>query len=266
MIKPQSISKEALTWDLKKKLGILTNSYAGFIGSIVDLNSEDWKVKVNGSDSTADFLISKISSSSILISVHDVAGYKTLNLEALGCSDHLVLASDTDNEADVLIEKVEAVSPITITEEYTAGKCKLLFGIDGAYITWIADHIDLTYLQFRNLNTAPITVITAPGANKMIDLCSAVLYMDYNSVACGTNANEWGLIFDGAAEKIMVLDELGNTFYNITTDVAYKFTQNYPDFSNGINKSVKLNASSFSSNTDSAFKLFLVYRIIDLSV
>ena len=42
--------------------------------------------------------------------------------------DHLVLASDSDNEADVLINKLEAVSPITITEEYTDGYCKLLIG------------------------------------------------------------------------------------------------------------------------------------------
>lgn len=80
----------------------------------------------------------------------------------------------------------------------------------------------ITTAQVLALTTAPITLVAAPGANKMLEFVSAQLFLDYNSIGyteAGDNlvigyVDESGVAASQVIECTGFIDQTADTFTN----------------------------------------------------
>jgi hypothetical protein len=205
------------------------------------------------------------------IDIANAAQYKVLTAQDdSGNSDWnevKIKCSSSDPIPGYLLDNVVAVSPITITEIFDGdtGKEQLQFGLSGTLAAILSTHVDISYTEFRALNATPKTIFAAPGANSVIEVISANLYMDYNATAYSCGGNSWKIRYIGNTSYPFYISDYGDAYDGMTEDRDILFSHNEA-FGSNINKGIELYSDSASTLGDSPFKLFITYRIIDLTV
>lgn len=167
---------------------------------------------------------------------------------------------------DVLTETIYTYSttytPVNQTvnnyyNEFTGGDC----GVTSATVT-------LTYTDIQNLSTTPVTLVAAPGANKVVDLISAVAEYDYNSTAftsTGT-AGKIYIYYDTSTEQLVSVQG-GYTFMEASSDKIHKFQAFVLSAGTGevfTNKALKLTADTDYTNGNGTLYIYFIYRIVDI--
>lgn len=147
-------------------------------------------------------------------------------------------------------------------DEFTGGDC----GVTSATVT-------LTYTDIQNLSTSPITLVAAPGANKAVDLISAVAKYDYNSTAfladsvSGVYSPGKIYIYYDTSTEHLVSVQGGYTFMEASSDKIHKFQAYVLSAGTGevyANKALKIAAQRHYANGDGTLYIYFVYRIVDI--
>lgn len=128
----------------------------------------------------------------------------------------------------------------------------------------IEGSLTLSSAQILDINTTPITLIPSPGVGKMIDLVSAVVRVNFNTVAFDVVDDRFILQFTGAETYISIVDDIVNGVVTKT----YKF--NTQDLIAGANQMVEnapVIATLATGNPtvgDGSIDIHYAYRIITL--
>jgi hypothetical protein len=112
------------------------------------------------------------------------------------------------------------------------------------------------------LNTTPIELVPAQGANKVIIPTGYQLYLEYNTTAYATNGDLQILL------GTLVLDTTPDTFLFSAVD-KFKFEQNFDatdDLSEFINQPLSIQVDTGNPTAgDSDIRIFGTYKVIDIS-
>jgi len=108
------------------------------------------------------------------------------------------------------------------------------------------------------LHTTPIELIPAPGANKIIQILSAMAYVDFNSVIYVKRNLE--LIYTGATRATF---EWTNAILSASGDFGeYAKLATLPSAS--VNTAIQLSIDNATGNGDSPITIYTTYKIIDV--
>jgi len=108
------------------------------------------------------------------------------------------------------------------------------------------------------LHTTPIELIPAPGANKIIQILSAMAYVDFNSVIYVKRNLE--LIYTGATKATF---EWTNAVLSANLDYAqYAKFATLP--SAEVNTAVQLSIDTATANGDSPITIYITYKTLDV--
>lgn len=144
----------------------------------------------------------------------------------------------------------------------TPAEVKVLLDLDAS--TVVETTFTLSSAQILALNGTPIDVIPSPGANKAIDLISAVGFIDYNSAAYAANPN-FHLTYNTSNDSLTT----NNDVLLATSDLYFKLafvTKTGTTAQIVPNSSLKAYVPGGNPTLgDSPLILKLAYRIIDFS-
>lgn len=161
------------------------------------------------------------------------------NIVAPTTNDYVVLTDQSDN---------------LVTKSCTLGELQNLFGLD----TLVA-HVQVNSAEQLLLSTTPKELIAAPGANKVIDVIDAAIYVD-----AGTSAYNY-------ANNLVVKN--GNSYdlfsitaqtANFSTDIVKKF-----QIATGVlpqNTAVTLNTAANPTQGNGVLYLNLFYRVLNVGI
>ena len=131
------------------------------------------------------------------------------------------------------------------------------------------EKVTLTAAQIKALAT-PITIITAPGANKLLQFVSAILVLNKGTQVLAENADNLVFIYTGAANCSEVIECTG--FIDQTADTITNAIQvkDVIDASADIvNKGIQLKNTNgnFTGNAanDATLDVYMSYRIFNLA-
>ena len=122
--------------------------------------------------------------------------------------------------------------------------------------------VSLSQSDILTLNSVPVELIAAAGANQVIELLSVTAKLVYNSSSY-VSANELRIVYSGETNGIM---QLSTTFLTNGASVTHRaaWTSNVLMTANTAVKAYVHNANPTAG--DSTIKLFISYRIIDTGV
>jgi hypothetical protein len=123
--------------------------------------------------------------------------------------------------------------------------------------------VSLSAAQIKTISTVPISVISAPGAGKVIEIVSAFLSFNYGTVT-----------FDAAAsfEVSLYTDTAGGRQYSTANNILNKTSNTIQTFDKDAstssqlvdNKAIFIDGGDDSTVGDSTIDLYINYRIITL--
>jgi len=177
--------------------------------------------------------------------------------------DGLIIVFYNDNlyKLNVVTRPYESTNIVT---EISAGDWVAL--IPTSQETILEAKITLTQSQIQNLNTTPIEVVPAPGANKIIQVLGAVAKLNHNGTTYGT-AGQLGLIMTTTYSNPL-LSTKSVIFINQTTDIVVQMEPGTsPASPSNIveNNALKVGADADATNNGGTIDLWVQYKILDAS-
>ena len=123
--------------------------------------------------------------------------------------------------------------------------------------------VTLSAAQIKTISTVPISVISAPGAGKVIEIVSAFLSFNYGTVTFDAAANfEVSLYTDTAGGRQF---STANNILNKTSSTIQTFDKDASTASQLVdNKAIFIDGGDDSTVGDSTIDLYINYRIITL--
>ena len=159
------------------------------------------------------------------------------NIVAPTITDYLVLTDQSDN---------------LVTKSCTLGDLQNLYGVD----TLVA-HVQVNSAEQLLLSTTPKELIAAPGANKVIDVMDAAIYVDAGSSAYNYGNNL--VVKNGNAYDLFSITA---QTANFATDIVKKF-----QIATGVlpqNTAVTLNTAANPTQGNGVLYLNLFYRVLNV--
>ena len=127
----------------------------------------------------------------------------------------------------------------------------------------LSTKVSLSAAQIKTVNSVPVSVISAPGSGKVIEIVSAFLSFNYGTVT-----------FDAAAsfEVSLYTDTAGGRQYSTANNILNKTSSTIQTFDKDAstasqlvdNKAIFIDGGDDSTVGDSTIDLYINYRIITL--
>jgi len=127
--------------------------------------------------------------------------------------------------------------------------------------------ISLTSVQLKAMNTVPTELVEAPGPNKIIEFVSAVLFLDYGTVAYVGGGNI-AIRTTGAATRTDVSNIFGS---DVSMQLAYDtytmITAKHAAImlAADVDEGLELRCSADHTAGDGTARIKVMYRILDFS-
>ena len=127
----------------------------------------------------------------------------------------------------------------------------------------LSTKVSLSAAQIKTISTVPVSVISAPGAGKVIEIVSAFLSFNYGTVTFDASFNfEVSLYTDTSGGRQF---STANNILNRTSSTIQTFDKDASTASQLVaNKAIFVDGGDDSTVGDSTIDLYINYRIITL--
>ena len=155
-------------------------------------------------------------------------------------SNDLVLLTDTSSSKATKTASVSSLLSIGLAQDINTTK------------------VTVSSAEILDLHNTPIELVASPGANKIIQILSAMAYVDFNSVIYVKKNLE--LIYTGATRATF---EWTNAVLSASGDFGeYAKLATLP--SAEVNTAVQLSIDTATANGDSPITIYTTYKTIDV--